>query len=103
MKQVLTGLKALHKNSFYHRDIKPDNILYDRENKNAIIVDLGVGRKVKGEEAFSVTGTLNYRAPEMTIKGYTSKVDIWALGITIYEMVTGTNPSNRIKNIPVNV
>ena len=64
-----------------------------------MIVDLGVGRRVKDGQAHSIQGTPGYRAPEMNIAGYDHKVDIWALGVTIYELVCGVNPFLNMKNM----
>ena len=85
----------MHKKKFIHRDIKPDNILYDRKNRNVIIVDLGVGRRVKNGQANTIAGSPVYRPPEMGVLGYDNKVDIYSLGITIYELVTGITPFRK--------
>ena len=60
-----------------------------------IIVDLGVGRRVKNGEANTIAGTPGYRPPEMGVLGYDSKVDIYSLGITIYELVAGVPPFRK--------
>ena len=92
----------MHKKNFIHRDIKPDNILYDRNSKKVIIIDLGVGRIVKKDNAGTQTGTPAYRAPQVDKAGYGNKIDIYALGLTIYELVTGIVPSKSFKMVAKN-
>jgi serine/threonine protein kinase len=92
-----------------HRDIKPENILYDEKTKQIKIIDFGISRRFKRRgsrfEMWTITGTLFYRAPEMFSGGYREGVDIWAVGILIFQLVCGRTPfeseyhSQTIKNI----
>ncbi len=86
-KQILSGLKYLHKKKYIHRDIKPDNILYDHKSGKVFIIDFDVGKKITNsedqEKLLSITGSPRYRAPWMG-KGYSNKIDMWSLGITLY-------------------
>ena len=65
--QVLSGLAYMHKMNICHRDIKPDNILYDPETEQVKIVDFGISKKtaIHNEKRImlTMTGTFNYRAP----------------------------------------
>ncbi|CAD6977451.1 unnamed protein product [Tilletia controversa] len=75
--------------SIIHRDIKPANILLDR--KHFVHADLGIARRLDpGSVGQSVRGTFGYMAPELA-KGepYTTKVDLFSLGITLIEFITG--------------
>jgi calcium-dependent protein kinase len=87
----------MHDNNICHRDIKPDNILYNRNTGRLKLIDFGVSKnyKTRGkkENMLTDTGTFYYKAPEMFMGGgYTKAIDSWATGICLFEMVTGTTP-----------
>jgi calcium-dependent protein kinase len=94
--QLLDTIAYIHSCNICHRDIKPDNILYDRANKNIKVVDFGISKNFSSrgnKEMLTITGTLYYQAPEIFIGGgYDEKVDVWATGITFYQLVTGKTP-----------
>ena len=97
MKQLFNVLFYLHSRKICHRDIKPDNILYDRPNKKIKLIDFGISRKFfireKKIEFLTITGTPYYRAPEMFLgSGYDEGVDMWAAGITLYRLIEGKTP-----------
>jgi calcium-dependent protein kinase len=70
----LEALKYLHKEKVTHRDIKPDNILYDPFSQAIKIIDFGISRRYRRRgnlfDMWTITGTLYYRAPEMFSGGY---------------------------------
>ena len=91
--QVCTGVNYLHENSITHRDLKPENILITSSNV-AKICDFGWCAEGNSERS-TYCGTLDYMAPEI-LKGfqYTNSVDVWALGVLLYEMLHGCPPFN---------
>ena len=97
--QTIQAINNLHKKKIIHRDIKPENILIDNDD-NALLSDYGIATHCKeGETRNTYCGTDEYLAPEV-IRGerYDEKIDIWAIGILIYECVSplGKTPFNKI-------
>lgn len=92
--QIVSAIQYCHQKDLVHRDIKAENILLD-ENKDILLADFGFSGIDDPECKFeSSCGSLNYASPEL-INGtsYVGKeVDIWALGVLLYLMVTGTLP-----------
>ncbi|MGW7226624.1 serine/threonine-protein kinase [Streptomyces cyaneofuscatus] len=95
--QILQGLRAVHAASVVHRDVKPGNVLV-REDGTAILVDFGIATfegAAQVTRSGSVIGTPPYLAPELFTPGSPGPApasDLWALGITLYEMVEGKVP-----------
>ncbi|MFD9578919.1 serine/threonine-protein kinase, partial [Streptomyces griseus] len=95
--QVVQGLRAVHAASVVHRDVKPGNVLV-RDDGLAILVDFGIATFEGADRVTrsgSVIGTSSYLAPELFAPGSpgpTPASDLWALGITLYEMVEGRVP-----------
>jgi len=96
LEQILNGIDAAHSSGFIHRDLKPSNIILDHEG-NPKIMDFGISKSI--EDIKTVTqqnsrpGTLLYMSPEqLSGNVVTIKSDIYALGITYYEMLTGHHP-----------
>jgi len=97
--QSIQAINYLHKKKIIHRDIKPENILIDN-NDNALLSDYGISTHCKeGEKRKTYCGTDEYLAPEV-IRGepYDEKIDIWAIGILIYECFSssGKTPFNKL-------
>lgn len=90
--QIFRGMKYLHSRDIIHRDIKPSNILAD-EDCNVQICDFGFAREQNWEQnaMTEYVVTKHYRAPEIMLnaQNYQKAVDIWSVGCTIYELVTG--------------
>ena len=98
---ILLALYALNKKGIIHRDIKSENILLKSEkidNKDLTIAkvsDLGLGRQIEGVTgAYTTCGTAYYICPEIAAgeKKYSYNVDIWSLGIVLYELITKNKP-----------
>ncbi len=95
LKQMLSGIGYAHKMGFIHRDIKPSNVLIDKFG-NAKIMDFGISKSVH-EKGITKTGTkigtLLYMSPEqINADDPTIQSDIYSLGITLYEMLSGVTP-----------
>jgi serine/threonine-protein kinase len=95
-KQICTGLIQMHKFHVYHRDIKPENILISKKEGEAKIMDLGIAKMIRSTElASTTTGTIYYMPKEILMgDGGAFYSDIYSLGVTMYEMVTGQLPFN---------
>jgi serine/threonine protein kinase/Tfp pilus assembly protein PilF len=94
-KQVCEGLSEAHRLGVVHRDLKPQNIMIDKEG-NARIMDFGIARSIKGKGitgAGMMIGTPEYMSPEQVEgKEVDQRSDIYSLGVNLYEMVTGQVP-----------
>jgi len=97
--QVLEGLDFLHANNIIHRDLKPDNMLIDSRG-NVKLIDFGISIKLETEFRKSSVGTPWYTAPEV-IEGqeYTFPADIWSLGCSLIELLTGFSPFHTLNAI----
>ncbi len=92
--QVSMGIEAAHNNHIIHRDIKPQNIIISREGK-AKVTDFGIAKAATADTTGdnTVMGSVHYTSPEQARgDGSNEKSDIYSLGITIYEMLTGRVP-----------
>ena len=91
--QVSMGLEAAHNHGIVHRDVKPYNIIISTDGK-VKVTDFGIARVASSNTISSnVMGSVHYSSPEQVRGGYSDeKSDIYSLGITIYEMVTGRVP-----------
>ena len=89
--QIAAGLSAAHAEGIVHRDIKPENILLD-DDQACKISDFGIAASTD-RSIYSRIGTLHYMAPEQALGRRTdARADIYSLGITLYQMLTGGIP-----------
>jgi serine/threonine protein kinase len=97
---VILALEALHSVKIAYRDLKPENLVFDKRGYIKL-VDFGLAKRVKSGITWTLCGTPDYMAPEIVNnKGHGCPVDWWALGTIIYEMIDGYPPfyhSNQMK------
>jgi serine/threonine-protein kinase len=93
--QIGMGIEAAHNNHIIHRDIKPQNVIISKEGK-VKVTDFGIAKAASSNTITSnVMGSVHYTSPEQARGGYSDeKSDIYSLGITLFEMLTGRVPFN---------
>ena len=116
MMKILHALNYCHSSGVVHRDLKPDNIVFESPNNeeedgeeeennnnfNIKIIDFGLSAlKKKSEKLHTILGTPYYMAPEVLKGDYNEKCDIWSIGAIAYNLLSGTEPfkgdtSNKI-------
>jgi len=91
--QIAQGMEAAHANNIIHRDIKPQNIIISKEGK-VKVADFGIAKATTSNTLTSnAMGSVHYISPEQARGGYSDeKSDIYSLGVTMYEMISGQVP-----------
>lgn len=104
--QILQGLSYMHKHGFFHRDMKPENILISKDTLK--VADFGLAREIRSRPPFTdYVSTRWYRAPEVLLRSttYNAPIDIWAVGAIMAELFTlrplfpGTSETDEIFKI----
>lgn len=101
--QMVTGLQAAHNQHIIHRDIKPQNIIISKDGK-VKVTDFGIARATTATQTIStsVMGSVHYTSPEQARGGVVDqKSDIYSIGITMYEMITGHVPFDGDSTVSV--
>jgi len=89
--EVILALEYLHKRTIAYRDLKPENLLVAKDG-HVKITDFGFAKPIE-DKSYTLCGTPEYLAPEIiTSSGHNSSVDWWALGVLIFEMLSGYPP-----------
>ena len=95
--EVIIAIEALHKNHVIYRDLKPDNIVIDKDG-HIKLIDFGFAKCLSSSNkyrTFTNCGTLGYTAPEVLLNqnsGYSFAADIWTFGIFLCELLGGCIP-----------
>ncbi|CAD8139813.1 unnamed protein product [Paramecium pentaurelia] len=106
MRQLFEAASYIHKVGLCHRDIKPDNIVFDNDTNSIKLIDFGVSKRflvaeknckdIKNNLMWTVTGTMPYQAPELWVgSGYSKQIDVWAIGVVCYQMLCGKLPIDQ--------
>ncbi|HET6152301.1 MAG TPA: protein kinase, partial [Marmoricola sp.] len=94
---VLSALSVAHRSGIVHRDVKPENVLIADDGRIKV-ADFGLAKAVSADTQHTVTqgvliGTVSYLAPELVVEGIAdARVDVYAVGVILFELLTGTKP-----------
>ncbi|MDC1194294.1 serine/threonine protein kinase [Crocinitomicaceae bacterium] len=96
--EVLKALDHAHDNGVYHLDIKPANIMLSEKNEVKVL-DFGIAQDVSEKNSDKMVGTPSYMSPEQIDgKGIDERTDVYAAGVTLYELITGAPPFSQCKD-----
>lgn len=97
IKHICCALSVLHERNIIHRDVKPENVMIDK-NGRVVLIDFNTSRKAnKASKDTVIMGTVGYAAPEqLGLRESLPQTDIYALGIMLNVMLTGKHPTEQI-------
>lgn len=91
--EMAEALEAIHAEALVHRDLTPSNIILDRRNRRPVLCDFGIARDLGlSTQTGTTAGTLAYMPPEQMRGRATPRTDVFALGVVLFEMLTGLCP-----------
>jgi serine/threonine-protein kinase len=93
LREVAWALGYAHARGITHRDVKPDNIMIERDTGRAIVTDFGIARHVDDPHGGEIVGTADYMSPEQAAgRPVDARSDIYSLGATAFHAITGQLP-----------
>jgi len=95
MNQIISAVNYCHKNKIVHRDLKPENIVFETKDEDSVlkVIDFGTSEVFSpGQLLHKPMGTCYYVAPEVLLKRYTEKCDVWSCGVIMYFILCGHPP-----------
>jgi eukaryotic-like serine/threonine-protein kinase len=96
IEQVCRALEAAHNVGVIHRDLKPQNIMWETGTGRILVMDFGLAKTLEGErmtQTGAMVGTMEYMSPEQALAGnLDQRSDIFSLGLIFYELLTGQTP-----------
>lgn len=95
MRQILSCLEYCHRNHIVHLDLKPENLIFENEEPEALLklIDFGTSTFYNPHEKMTIKiGTPSYMAPEVFKNNYNEKCDVWSCGVILYVMLSGMLP-----------
>ena len=94
--QLISAVVYCHERKIVHRDLKPENVLLDMNSSGELqikIIDFGTAQVFSSSTKLrATTGTAYYIAPEVLMKNYNEKCDVWSCGVILYILLSGTPP-----------
>ncbi len=95
-RDALVSLKCMHDGNWIHRDLKPPNIGLIGTPRRSVLLDVGGAAQIppagKLRSLPGTVGTVGYLAPELELAAYDAAVDVWAMGVMLYELTYGYHP-----------
>ena len=97
LRSVCHALSVLHERNFVHRDVKPENVIIDK-NGRVVLIDFNAARKISNASKDTVImGTVGYASPEqLGVSQSDARTDIYAVGVLLNVMITGKHPSEKL-------
>lgn len=97
IKQILQAIAYCHEQNVVHRDVKPENLMIDKEQNNILkLIDFGTAIEFDVDPPVllkDIHGTSYYVAPEvLNYQGYNERCDVWSIGVILYILLTGIPP-----------
>ena len=96
IEQVCRALEAAHNVGVIHRDLKPQNVMWETGSGRILVMDFGLAKTLEGErmtQTGAMVGTMEYMSPEQALAGnLDQRSDIFSLGLIFYELLTGQTP-----------